>query len=244
MNDEIKAVIVDDEQEAIDYLSVLLQENFPEINIVATANSSGDALEKIFRKNPDLLFLDIKIDNKTGFDILLEIEKENHFPYIVFVTAYNIFAVDAFKANALDYLLKPVDAEDLRNAVSKFFTQKQKDLQFENLQNLLVQQNKKIRFNTRTGFVLINPDQIVFCEADGNYSEIQLINQSKVVVCLNLKNLMKELPAKHFKRISRSHIINEEFLSEVDRSQQKCILSVNGSNFQLSYSPLRMTGLF
>lgn len=236
MEREINVMIVDDEQEAIDYLSILLKENFPDINIVATAGSSKEALEKAFRKHPDLVFLDIKIDAKNGFDILNELKKENHTPHIVFVTAYNQYAVEAFKVNALDYLLKPVDNEELNRAVSKFYEQKGKDLQFQNIHNFLNNHRPKIRFNTRAGYILIHPDEIVYCQSDGNYTEIYLKDKSKKLVCYNLKNFLEQLPDVQFKRISRYYIINEKYLSEVDRGKQKCKLIVEGETIELKYS--------
>lgn len=243
MEREINVMIVDDEQEAIDYLSILLKENFPDINIVATAGSSKEALEKAFRKHPDLVFLDIKIDAKNGFDILNELKKENHTPHIVFVTAYNQYAVEAFKVNALDYLLKPVDNEELNRAVSKFYEQKGKDLQFQNIHNFLNNHRPKIRFNTRNGFILIHPDEIVYCQSDGNYSEIILKDKSKNIVCYNLKKLLKEISSTRFVRISRYNIINKDYLVEVDRGKKQCILSTNEWRITLGYSHEMMFGI-
>ncbi len=240
MNKEINAInvmIVDDEQEAIDYLAILLHEYFPEINITATAKSSEEAVNLAFRKHPDLIFLDIKIDSKNGFDIIKELGSEGHKPHIIFVTAYDKYAIEAFKTDATDYLLKPVDAEDLTRAVNKFAGQREKELQYQNIENRLNNYRPKIRFNTRTGYILLNPDDIVYCRADGNYSEIYLKGQPKKVVTSNLRNLIKQLPQPPFQRISRYNIINKNYLTEVDRGNRECKLFFNGEEVVLRYSP-------
>ena len=237
MKKGITAMIIDDEREAIDYLEILLNESFPEVDVVSTACSSDEAIKKVFVKHPDLIFLDIEIDSLNGFDIVEKLEQENHFPYIIFITAYNKYAINAFKVNALDYLLKPVEVEDLKRAINKYSAQKEKDLQYQNIQNLLNNYHPKIRFNTRNGFILINPDEIVYCQADGNYSEIYVANQSKKVVSSNLKNLFKQLPNPQFKRISRYNIINEKYLIEVDRGKKECKLLVDGQEIVLNFSP-------
>ncbi|WP_394698686.1 LytR/AlgR family response regulator transcription factor [uncultured Draconibacterium sp.] len=234
--DKIKVMIVDDEQEAIDLLQILLKENFPEILVSATARSSTEAIEKAFRKHPDLIFLDIKIDHKNGFDILDELNEENHDPHIIFITAYNQYAIDAFKANAIDYLLKPIEPKELINAVNKYLSHSEKELHLKNVLGLINKNKSKIRFNITNGYILIHPEEIVYCQSDGNYSEIYLNDNSKKVVCYNLKNLLKKLPQPTFNRISRYNIINKDYLTEVNRKKQICKLNTNQKEIQLTYS--------
>ena len=236
MQEKIQVMLVDDEQEAIDYLSILLRENCPQTEIVATATQSSEALRKVFRFHPQLLFLDIKMDGKDGFDIASEIQKEHHSPYIIFVTAYDRFAIDAFKANALDYLLKPVDPEELKRVVQKFLELYQKDLDFSQVRKLLSNENSKLRFNTRTGYILIDPNDIVYCQSDGNYSDIILQDGSKKTVTYNLGALLQQLSDEIFTRISRFHIIHEKFLTEVDRSTHSCVLQFGNQKIILPYS--------
>jgi len=236
MQEKIPVMLVDDEQEAIDYLSILLRENCPQTEIVATATQSSEALRKIFRFHPRLLFLDIKMDGKDGFELTADIQKDQHSPYIIFVTAYDRYAIDAFKANALDYLLKPVDPEELKRVVQKFLELYQKELDFSQVRKLLSSENSKLRFNTRTGYILIDPNHIVYCQSDGNYSDIILEDDSKKTVSYNLRALQQQLPEQSFKRISRFHIIHEKFLTEVDRSKHSCVLQFGDQKIILPYS--------
>ena len=218
-------------------LVLLLNELFPELDVCATAQTSDEAIRLTFRKHPDLIFLDIKIDHKNGFDIVKELQKEEHLPYIIFVTAHNEFAINAFHSNALDYLLKPVDKNDLRRAVEKFIVQKNKDINQESIFNLLTKYQPKIRFNTRQGYILVSPEEIVYCESDGNYSNLHMNDKSKKIVSYNLRNLYKLLPGNLFKRISRYNVINENYLAEVDRGKKICKLNINKESISLSYSP-------
>lgn len=236
MDNEIKVMIVDDEQEAIDLLVILLSENFSNIKVVATARKSDEAINLVCRKHPDIIFLDIEIDTQNGFDVVEKLKQENHLPHIIFVTAYNKYAVDAFKTNALDYLLKPLDTKDLIRAIDKFAEQREKELQHQDIKNHINNYQPKIKFNTQNGYILVNPEEVVYCESDGNYSHLYLKDQSKKTVCYNLRNLFKQLPHPQFKRISRYYLVNENFLSEVNRGKQECILSVNEKEIILNFS--------
>ncbi len=236
MNKRISVLIVDDEQEAIDYLSILIKENFPEFEIVGSAMKSKVAVQKIYRFHPDLLFLDIKIDEKDGFDILKDIKNDKHFPHVIFVTAFDHFAIEAFKVNAIDYLLKPVEKEELKRAVIKYLDLTEKESYLENIKNLFSSRNGKIRFNSRTGYILIDPDDIFYCQSDGNYSEIYLVDGSRKIVTYNLRTLITLLTDESFTRISRFHVINENYLSEVDKGKHICMLKSGSTQISLSYS--------
>jgi len=242
MSDEITAIIVDDEPEAIEYLSTLLKEEAPEITITATAKSTDEAINKAFRKHPDIIFLDINLGIKNGFDVIKELEQDNHVPYIIFITAYEKYAVEAFKTNASAYLLKPVDPEDLKFAVEQFKKQREKDTLQRDIRNMASHFHPKIRLNTRTGFILLPPEEIIYCESDGNYTRLHLKDQSQKIVSLNLTTLLKHIANPKFKRISRFYIINEDYLVEVDRVKQECFLTVNGLSIALKYSSRFMKG--
>jgi len=234
--EQYTCMIVDDEQDAIDYLATLVEENCPQLKIVATATGSGEAVKKYFRKLPDLLFLDIEVDEKNGFEILKEIYREKLKPYTVFVTAFNKYAIDAFKANALDYLMKPCNPEDLKNAVQKFFSSKEKDLQYLSIRKLISGETQKIRFNTRTGFILLHPDEIIYCEADRNYTKIYTSPEKFELVSMNLAAVERKLNSVKFWRISRSILVNSEFIKRIDRIQNKCIVEKDDSLIELTGS--------
>jgi two-component system, LytTR family, response regulator len=132
-------MIVDDQPDAVDYMTTLIDENCPCLKVIATANSSATAKIRYLKFLPDLLFPDIEIDEQNGFGIIQDIYRENLSPYVIFVTAYNQYAIEAFKTKAIDYLLKPVDAEELKNAVARFIQLKDNENQAGRLKELIRQ---------------------------------------------------------------------------------------------------------
>lgn len=226
-------MLVDDEQVAVDYLTSLLAEHHPELEVVVTAVSSAEALDKYHRIFPDLLFLDVQIDDRSGFDIISEIYREGRNPYVIFVTAFDRYAVEAFRQNALDYLLKPVTPADLKRAVQKFITTREKDEPYRSIRNFMEQAQKKIRFNTREGFILFSPDEILCCEASQNYTKIFTINDHSEIISMNLGKIEEILTPPVFWRISKSHVVNTKYLTKVDRKRRECILSYGDTKLRL-----------
>ena len=181
-NKTITAIIVDDESDAREILRSLLNK-YPEIEIVSRDANVTEAYNSINEKHPDIVFLDIELsETESGFDLLAKLKQE-HKPTIIFVTSYNEYAIKAFEFAAFDYLLKPVDPDRLDQCIERYKNEKQnKDLQ-KQISDIFTCLNKnKIKFNTRTGFVLIDPKEIVYCESDKNYSEIILNNGKKELV--------------------------------------------------------------
>ena len=230
-------MIVDDEQKAIDYLTFLIGSHCPELRIVATAGDSASAVSKYFYHLPDLIFMDIEVDEKNGFEIYRDLYREKLKPYIIFVTGFDNFAIQAFKANALDYLLKPVDPDDLKAAVRKFAEAMGKDLNTGKINALLHPSNQKIKFNLKDGLIFIDPDQVIYCEADGNYTRIFTVHESNTLVSHNLGQVEKLLPPGHFWRCSRSYLVSMKFLSQVDRSKKICVLTAGTETIRLPLSP-------
>jgi two-component system LytT family response regulator len=221
---DFTCMIVDDEQDAVEFLTTLILENCPFLKIVATANSSEDSLKQYYKTRPDLVFMDIEVDQMNGFDIISEICVEKHSPHFIFVTGYNRYAVDAFKTNALGYLLKPVDKVDLIKVVGRFTTNKEKELQQEKIWQFIRDYSGKIRFNTLTGFILLHPEEILWCEADHNYTNIFISIEKQVLVSVNLAVVEGKLPPTGFQRISRSILINARYLASVNRQNKTCTL--------------------
>ena len=226
-------MLVDDEQVAIDYLGSLLAEHHPGLEVVGSAVSSAEALEKYHNTLPELLFLDVQIDDKSGFEILSEIHKKGKDPYVIFVTAWDSYAVEAFRQNALDYLLKPVTPVDLKRAVQKFIISREKDEPYRSIRNFMEQAQKKIRFNTREGFILFSPDEILCCEASQNYTKIITINDHSEIISMNLGKIEEILTPPVFWRISKSHVVNTKYLTKVDRKRRECILSYGETKLRL-----------
>ncbi len=235
------AIIVDDEGDARELLASLISEH-EDIQVIDKAESVSEAVPKIIKHNPDLLFLDIQMPNKSGFDLLAEIRELRLDIPVIFVTAYDQFAIQAIKASALDYLMKPVDPVELAKAIQKFRNFEQKEHYQEKLEELLqrvhqpVQASGKIRFNNRNGYILLHPDEMIYLEADANYTHIYLRGKRKETVSSNIGSVEKLLPQGLFQRISRSVIINSTWLSKVDRINHIFVLEFEGTEYSFKSS--------
>ncbi len=242
---KIKTLIVDDESNSRDLLHTLLK-NFEDIEVIAKAESAEIALNWITKSLPDLVFLDVQMPNKSGFDLLEDLKKlKITYPEIVFVTAYDQFALKAIKSSAFDFLLKPVDITELDKTIQKFKTKSLKsdfvkkiDMLYENLS-----QNKKIKFNTRHGFMALNPNEIVYCSADGSYTQVYLENSKLEIFTNHIGYLESILPITNFFRISRSQIINTKFLFSVIRKEKICILKDGENEIKLYISSSKIKEL-
>ncbi len=226
MNTEkIKALIVDDESEARDILERLLMRTGG-ITLTGKAGSVDEGLELIIKSRPDIVFLDVQMPEKDGFELVRQLKKYNLRTTVIFVTAHIEYAVNALKATAFDYLLKPVSFEELREAILRFRCEKQNESSEKKMEVLLGMLDKpnKICFNTRTGYIYISPGDIVYCQADVNYTEIHFSKERKEVVTVNIGRVEELLQGQGFYRISRSHLINTEFLIKADRKSKSCEL--------------------
>lgn len=212
----IKAVLIDDEANALEMLEWQLQHYCPLVQVVAQCKTADDGVAAIKAHLPRLVFLDIEMPRKNGFEVLL------HFPDpffdVIFTTAYNQFAIKAFKFAALDYLLKPIDAEELIAAVNRF-TQKHQEKEFKNKLEVLIQQYHqppsavKVPFATQEGIVFVVPANIVHCESSSNYTSIFFTDKTKLVVSKTLKEVEELLHPFGFFRIHHSHLINLQHVS-------------------------------
>ncbi len=226
-------MIVDDEPDARELLGTLVSEH-QDIRVVATASGASEALPLITRIRPDLLFLDIQMPAKNGFELVSELRSLEITTPVIFVTAYDEFAIQAIKASALDYLMKPVDPFELAKAIQRFRNQELKERYQQKLEALLnavhpsIQSGAKLRFNNRSGYILIHPDDILYLEADANYTHIYLREHHKETISNNLGLVEKSLPVNTFQRISRSLIINTTWLQRVDRINHQCFLNCEG----------------
>lgn len=240
----ITAIIVDDEVDAVHIVEKLLAAH-SEIELVGKAFDGTEAVKLIIQWLPDLVFLDIQMPDLDGFEVIKEIKRHGIQTTVIFVTAYNEFAIEAIRSAAFDFLVKPVKPDELHNAITRFRTeQPQHDLHHKVDQLLhTLEKNKKLQFNTRTGFVLLNSSDIIYCASDRNYSIIYYGDQKKEVVTCNLANLTDLLPKETFRRISRFAIINTDYLAKVDRKRRICILTRNGVNYELDVSRESILGL-
>jgi len=212
----LQTVIIDDSLQAIDYLKSHLEKSEFDIEIIGTATSVDDGIKLINTINPDLVFLDIELGDKTGFDLLKQIT-EIRFK-LIFTTGHNQYALDAFKFNALHYLLKPVQQSELNEALSRINLKNYKlTNSVENIKSLLesfkVSELKKLPLSTEEGIRYVNPADILYIKADGSYSIVKLTDGSSIMLSRLLKDFEMQLHNTHFYRVSKSYLINMQFVS-------------------------------
>ncbi|PIB37281.1 DNA-binding response regulator [Reichenbachiella sp. 5M10] len=207
----MKAVVIDDERLARKELNSLLQAH-SEIEIVGEAANVDEALEVIDRENPELIFLDIQMPEKTGFDLLAELDRA---PLVVFTTAYDQYAIKAFEVNAFDYLLKPIDPERLARVVQKLLDQKHKEAralaptggQLSYADQVFVKDGEKCWF--------VKLETIRYFESDGNYIKVYF-DTVRPMIHKSLNALDEKLDDKAFFRASRKHIINLSWVEKIE----------------------------
>ena len=209
------AIIVDDEDRAVRLLQDQLSAYCPEVEVVATANSVDTAYELIVLTKPKLLFLDIEMPVKNGFQLLSKFEE---YPFkVIFTTAYIEYAIKAIRFSALDYLVKPIVVDDLKYAVSKAIKE---DLQESRLKQLLINigQKKLATISVKNGdqHIMIDVKTIVRFEADRNYTWVHLRNGKKMLVVRTLKYFEDLLEDNGFIRCHRSHLVNCEYIRELN----------------------------
>jgi len=231
---KITALIVDDDKKSRELLEYYLMK-IPEIEIIGSASGADEAYSMLLERVPDILFLDVEMPGKSGFDLLADLRKLSITPCIIFQTAFDKYAIEAIKNSAFDYLQKPVDRESILAALSRYRAQAKGHNLDDQIHNLLyhLDRHKKIRFNTRQGFIMIDPSEIIYCQADWSYTEIYQSNGKKEVVSMNIGKVEALLDPARFFRINRSVVINLGFLVSVDRKRHKCFLSLDGKDLEL-----------
>lgn len=233
----LKALIVDDEEKACNVLRMLIEKYVPQITSLEMVNNATDAYYKIKEYQPDLLFLDIQMPFLNGFDLLSKIEKINF--DIIFTTAFNEYAIKAIRFSALDYLLKPIDIDELRNAVERHLVRKQSGspggLQFQNLvTNLAAKTNDQfsLAINGSQGMQFFHINEIIRLEGDRNYTNFYFTKQRKYLSSKTLKEYEEILIDKGFVRVHKSHLVNRSFVQSVT-SDGKLILN-EGTEVEIS----------
>lgn len=242
MNQKTTALIIDDEQEARDVLTSLLQK-FPEIEIVDESADVDSGIVSFLKHKPELVFLDIQMPKKDGFEFIKHLQDYLINTTIIFITAYHKYAIEAIKHSAFDYLLKPINQDVLSKTLNRYWQTNNRNNFQHDIQHLLnsLNDHKKIKLITRTGFELIRPEDILYLEADGRYTNIYCVMGKSTLSTLNLKkleNLLQKYP--YFFKISRSVIINTTYLSEFNRTNKKCILFSDSRIYTLKISRDRL----
>lgn len=220
----LKAIIIDDEIRAVKMLQAILEDTCQEdLSVVATCGDLPEGVKAIKKYKPDLVFLDIEMPGYSGLQILDFFNEEEITFEIVFTTAYNEFALQAFKLSAIDYLLKPIQPDMIRDTVNRAINKISKPLNIQRYsalkQNLESDTSKKIAVAIGQSIKFLNLDDIVYIKADGAYSEIVMHDDNKYVISKNLKHFEDILTtSKSFIRVHKSFLINTRYVSEYVKS--------------------------
>ncbi len=226
----IKAVIIDDETDSIETLKWKLENYCSNVEVVASFDSPSVGVEYLKKNPPDLLFLDIEMPMLTGFDVLEELGRDISFD-IIFTTAYDNFGIQAVKFSALDYLLKPVQNKELKEAIDKHLKKTNQKVPAEQIDTLLanVRERKRgrIALASKESIEFVDPQDIVACEANSNYTNVYLSEGKKRVISKTLKEFEEMLTPFDFFRPHNSHLINLNRVREFIRGDGGYIVMEN-----------------
>ncbi|HPR32883.1 MAG TPA: LytTR family DNA-binding domain-containing protein [Prolixibacteraceae bacterium] len=233
----IKAVIIDDEPRLREMNQVLLNRNFDEIEVIGTCGSVNEAVELIDQKKPQLLILDIRLTDGNGFTILQKIQPYNY--SVIFVTAFNEFAIRAIKFSAIDYLLKPIDekefCEAVERAIANINSSKLQE-QIETFFNFYERktQSRKIVLKTAEAINIVDISDIMYCKSDSNYTTFFFRNGDKVMISRGMKEYEELLSDYGFFRPHHSYLVNIQYISKLDKSDGGFLILKEGSEIPVS----------
>ncbi|NUQ26318.1 MAG: response regulator transcription factor [Saprospiraceae bacterium] len=235
----MKTIIIDDEHHCVGYLQVLVQQHCPSVQVVATAGNGVEGLSVIRQHAPELVFLDIEMPIMNGFRMLEELGDVDF--QLIFTTAYDRYALRAFKFSALDYLLKPIDPLELKNAVAR--SQKLPPIdpqQLVLLKNHLHQNDpvlsNKIAIPSLEGFTFLNLDDIVTCEAESNYTKIHLANGKQMLISRTLGDVEDTLEGKGFFRAHKQFLINLKHIEKYMKGDGGYVVMSNNQTVSIARS--------
>jgi two-component system LytT family response regulator len=235
----IRAIIIDDEQHCIERLSNLLKEHLSqEVHLMDCFLTIDDGIKAIEKLRPDLIFLDIQIQDRTGFELLRHFSKI--YFRVIFTTAFDKYAVQAFRFSAADYLLKPVNPEELKQAVGKLSqstgTHTVSSTVTHLLNNIKETQigNKKIGIPVISGLVFVQVSDIIRCQSDINYTAFYMKDKQKLIVAKTLKEYEELLTDYNFFRVHNSHLINLAYVKSYHKGKGGSVTMIDGSEIEIS----------
>ncbi len=234
MEKKIKALIVDDEQGSRQVLKNLLEEYCPDVEVLGLAKSAAEGIKLIQKLKPELVFLDIAMPQGDGFEMLDNIETIDF--GLIFTTAYDAYAVQAFEYSAVYYLLKPINILRLQKAVAQFRTRRQEmaSRRLEVLKENMSGQNRKLALPTAEGLQFVEVVRIVRCMADGSYTHFFLQGGERIMVSKTLKHFAGILPEQHFFRVHHAHLINLAHIQKYLKGKGGYVLMSDGSEVEVS----------
>lgn len=223
---KINTILIDDEQEALDSLEILLGA-FNQINIVKKCKNPIDVFPAILKTDPDLLFLDIKMPTINGIELLEKIRECSPTLVVIIVTAFENYTMEAIKHNAFSYLLKPVNRVELKSTIEKV------QRYFESKNPVLVE---KVLINSKNKTILVDPNELVFFEAEGNYTRLYMDDTSEILVCTNMGAFASRFSKSEFVRVNRSLIVNKNKILSLNRKEKTCLIKYNQAEKCLNVS--------
>ncbi|SDX77569.1 two component transcriptional regulator, LytTR family [Lutibacter oricola] len=223
----INTILVDDEQDALDSLEILLSE-YPQIKTLKKISNPLDIFPVLMTTTVDLIFLDINMPVVNGIDLLEKIRECNSNVKIIMVTAYNNYAIKAIKHNVFSYLLKPVSRAELKTTVKKLL---------KSLEEIDVKTKpNKVLITSKGNTIIVEPNDVAYFEAEGNYTYIYLKNGSKLIASANMGVLVEKFPKCEFIKINRSTVVHKNSIISIHKKNKKCVLKLNKKQIELSVS--------
>lgn len=236
---KLKAIIIDDSPQARKLLTLMLEEHYDVLEVIAEAEQANQGFEFIKQHKPDVIFLDIEMPGKSGIQLAEQLLKEKINPVIVFTTAYNDYALKAFRLSAIDYLLKPINEIHLEEAIEKVKKLYPKEAEENKLktfiENYSNQLPKTLSIPSASGYIFIKADDILYIKADGSYTHVFTTNEKQITVSKNLKYFETALDGYfQFMRVHRSYLINLNQMKKFDKQNRGEIVMNDGTVIDLA----------
>jgi two-component system, LytTR family, response regulator len=232
------AIIIDDEKNSRDALHKKIQQYYPELEIIALCEDGTAGIEKIETLQPDIVFLDVEMPRINGFTMLQQLKNRDF--ELIFTTAYDHYAIQAIRFSALDYLIKPIEAEELVKAVTRAIEKRKAPVANQRIENLLhnflnqKNSSSRIAIPSLEGLQFIEVDEIIYLEAKSNYTEIYLQQGPRITVSKTLKEFEELLPASSFIRIHHSHLINKNHVLKYLKGEGGQVVMRNGATLDVA----------
>ncbi|MBE7171140.1 MAG: response regulator transcription factor [Williamsia sp.] len=235
----IRAIVIDDEQSCVDSLCFDLEKCCPDVQVLECCTSPKQGILAIRKRKPDLVFLDVQMPWMNGFEMLELIDEKNF--SVIFTTAFDQFAVRAFRISAVDYLLKPIDVTELKEAVQKVAEKINPQTGPAHIENLLQniqkpEASRRIAFRGRESYEFIEPHNILYAHAEGAYSHIILTSGKKLVISKTLSDIEEMLPPSHFQRIHHSSLVNINHVTHFFKTDGGYVVLDGGEKLAVSNS--------
>ena len=237
MNETLTTLIVDDEKDAVNFIQSIITEYCPKLQVIGSAGNALEGAEAIRKLNPELVFLDVEMPNGSGFDLLSQFPEKKF--DVIFITAFNHYAIQAIKFSAVDYILKPINITEFIQAVDKVF-EKRNDTNDRTVKyNVLLENIRKspptrLAIPTSDGMEFLNTTEIIRIEADRSYCWFFLTEGRKILVSKNLKEFQELLTNRNFFRPHNSHLINLEHVKKYIRHEGNSAIMADGSQIPIS----------